>query len=191
MRKLDKGLIEIFYGDGRGKTSAAVGTATRAAGHGLRVAFIQFLKGGEFTGEVTALKRLGVEVHQLGPNGPSRSFDRQVREGIRKVISTYFKYRESDMEHSSEGLKLAARMISSGKYDLAVLDEVNTALRFKHFKTDDLVRTLKGKHEQTEIILTGFKPPQRILKMADLITDMRKIRHPYDKGILARWGIDY
>jgi len=191
MRKLDRGLIEVFYGDGRGKTSAAVGTAARAAGHGLKVAFIQFLKGGEFTGEVTALKRLGVEVHQLGPNGPSRSFDRQVREGIRRVISTYFKYHESDVEHSSEGLRLAARMISSGEYDLVVLDEVDTALEFKHFKTDALVKALKMKHERTEVILTGFRPPQRILRMADLITDMKKIRHPYDKGILARWGIDY
>ena len=191
MRKLNKGLVEIFYGDGRGKTSAAVGTAARAAGHGLKVAFIQFLKGGEFTGEVTALKGLGVEVHQLGPNGPSRSFDRQVKEGIRRVISTYFNYHESDIAHNSDGLKLASRMISSGEYGLVVLDEVNTALKFKHFKTDDLVRTLKRKHAQTEVILTGFKPPQRILKMADLITDMRKIRHPYDKGTLARWGIDY
>jgi cob(I)alamin adenosyltransferase len=191
MAKLSKGLIEIFHGDGRGKTSAAVGTAARAAGHELNVAFVQFLKGGEFTGEVTALKRLGVEVHQLGPNGPSRSFDRQVREGVRRVISTYFKYHESDVERSSEGLKLAARMVSSGEYDLVVLDEAGTALKFKHFKADDLAKALRNKHERTEIILTGFKPPQRILKMADLITDMKKVRHPYDKGILARWGIDY
>ncbi|VVB73127.1 ATP:corrinoid adenosyltransferase BtuR/CobO/CobP [uncultured archaeon] len=191
MAKLSKGLIEVFHGDGRGKTSAAVGTAARAAGHGLKVALVQFLKGGEFTGEVTALKKLGVEVHQLGPNGPSRSFDRQVREGIRRVISKYFRYHESDIERSAEGLKLAARMLSSGEYDLVILDEVDTALKFKHFRTDDLANALKRKHERTEVILTGFKPPQKILRMADLITDMKKVRHPYDKGILARWGIDY
>lgn len=191
MAKLDRGLIEVFYGDGRGKTSAAIGTATRAAGHGLKVALVQFLKGGEFTGEVAPLKSLGVEVHQLGPGGPSHSFDRQVNEGKRRVISKYFNYHESDVERSAEGLKLAARMISSGEYDLVVLDEVNTALKFKHLKTDDLVRALKRKHKRTEVILTGFKPPQRVLKMADLITEMKSVKHPYNKGILARWGIDY
>jgi len=191
MARLERGLIQVFYGDGRGKTTAAIGTATRAAGHGLRVVVVQFLKGGEFTGEIASLKRLGVEVHQLGPSGPSRSFDRQVRDGIRRVISGYFRYHESDMEHSTEGLKRAARMLASGEYDLIVLDEVDTALKFKHFKTDDLVNALKRKHKQTEVILTGFKPPQKVLKMADLITDMKKVRHPFDKGILARWGIDY
>jgi len=191
MAKLSRGLIEIFYGDGRGKTSAAIGTATRAAGHGLKVAVVQFLKGGEFTGEVTALKSLGVEVHQLGPSGPSHSFDRQVREGKRRVISNYFSYHESDVKRSVEGLKLAARMISSGEYDLVVLDEVITALKFKHLRSDDIVKALKRKYSRTEVIITGFKPPSKILKMADLITDVKKVRHPYDKGILARWGIDY
>ena len=184
-------MVEIFYGDGRGKTSAAIGTAARAAGHGLNVALIQFLKGGEFTGEFTAMRRLGIEVHQFGPGGPSRSFDKQVKDGIRKLISTYFKYHESDKDRSTKGLKLAAWMVSSGKYDLVVLDEVNTALSFRHIKVDDIIKLIKRKHEKTELILTGFKPPQKILKMADLVTEMKKVKHPYDKGILARWGIDY
>jgi len=191
MRKLDRGMVEIFYGDGRGKTSAAVGTATRAAGHGLNVALIQFLKGGEFTGEFTAMRRLGIEVHQFGPGGPSHSFDKQVKEGIRKLISTYFKYRESDKDCSVKGLKLAAWMAASGRYDVVVLDEINTALNFKHIKANDIIKLIKGKHEKTELILTGFKPPQKILKMADLVTEMKKVKHPYDKGTLARWGIDY
>lgn len=191
MQKLGRGMVEIFYGNGRGKTSAAVGTAARAAGHGLKVAFIQFLKGGEFTGEFTAMRRLGIEAHQLGPSGPSRSFDKQVKEGIRKLISTYFKYHESDMDRSAKGLKLATRMAASGRYDVVVLDEVNTALNFKHIKADDIIKLIKGKHEKTELILTGFKPPQKILKMADLVTEMKKVKHPYDKKILARWGIDY
>ncbi|MCX8202501.1 MAG: cob(I)yrinic acid a,c-diamide adenosyltransferase [Candidatus Micrarchaeota archaeon] len=190
MAKLELGLIQIFYGDGRGKTSAAIGTAIRAAGHGLNVAVIQFLKDGSISGEYNYLKKHKIKILQLGPSA-GKKYDKMVKEGKARLIKEYFTYDRKIIENSKKGLTLAEKLISSGKYDLVVLDEVNTAAAFGHFSYDDIIRVLKKKHEKTEVIMTGFKPDERLIEMADLVSEVKKIKHPFDRGILARWGVDY
>jgi len=171
MAKLERGFIQIFIGNGRGKTSAAMGTAVRAAGHGLRISIIQFLKGGGFTGEAKSLKRLGIEFRQLGPLA--------------------FVYTKKDIKNQRKGLKLAEQKLSSGRYDLVILDEILDLMVFKHAKEDEIVSLLKKKHPQTEVILTGHVGPKKILEMADYVSEIKKLKHPFDKGIQARFGIDY
>jgi len=190
MKKIKNGMIQVFYGNGRGKTSAAIGTAIRAAGHGLRVAVIQFLKDGMISGEANFLKKHRIRLIELGPSAGKKK-DKAVREGKEKITDEYFKYDQKIVEKSKKGLKIAEDIISSGKYDLVVLDEINTAASFGHFSFDEVIRILRKKNKNTEVILTGFKPDIRIIKMADLVSEVKKIKHPFDRGILARWGVDY
>ncbi len=188
--KFQNGLIQIFYGDGRGKTSAAIGTAIRASGHGFKVAVIQFLKDGSISGEFNYLKRHRIEIVGLGPSA-GKQYDSLVRNGKAGLTKDYFTYNKNIIANSKKGLKKAEKMISSGKYDLVVLDEINTAASFGHFSFTDVAKLLKKKHKNTEVILTGFKPNERLIRMADLVSEVKKIKHPFDKGIIARWGVDY
>ena len=189
-RKLQVGLIQVFYGDGRGKTTAAIGTAIRASGHGLRVAAVQFLKDGSISGEFNYLKRHKIRIFELGPSA-GKQYDSLVRNGKAGLSKDYFTYGKRIIENSKKGLKIAEKLISSGEYDLVVLDEISTAASFKHFSFSDVAKLLKKKHKNTEVILTGFKPKQKIIDMADLVSEVKKIKHPFDKGIIARWGADY
>ena len=188
--KLQNGLIQIFYGNGRGKTSAAIGTAIRASGHGFKVAVVQFLKDGSISGEFNYLKRHRIDIIELGPSA-GKAYDSLVRNGKAGLSKDYFTYNDRIIANSRKGLKLAEKMISSGKYDLVVLDEINTAASFKHFSFKDVAGILKKKHKCTEVILTGFKPSAELIRMADLVSEVKKIKHPFDKGIIARWGVDY
>ncbi|MEM3408602.1 MAG: cob(I)yrinic acid a,c-diamide adenosyltransferase [Candidatus Micrarchaeia archaeon] len=188
--KLEIGLIQVFYGNGRGKTSAAIGTAIRAAGHGLRVAVVQFLKDGGISGEFNYLKKHKIKIFELGPSA-GKEYDKLVRDGKAKITKAYFDYDKDIIENSKKGLKLSEKLLSSGKYDLVVLDEINTAAAFGHFTYDEIIDILKKKNKHTEVILTGFKPPQKIIEIADLVSEVKKIKHPFDRGILARWGVDY
>lgn len=190
MPKLERGLIQLFYGDGRGKTSAAVGTAIRASGHGLKVAIIQFLKDGSISGETNYMKKHKIKIIELGPSA-GRKYDKLVREGKAKLTKDYFTYDKRILENSKKGLKIAEKLLSSGKYDLVVLDEINTAAAFGHFSYEEVLRILKNKHKKTEVILTGFKPDEKIIEIADLVSEVKKIKHPFDKGVIARWGVDY
>lgn len=188
--KLQTGLIQVFYGDGRGKTSASIGTAIRAAGHGFKVAVVQFLKDGSISGEFNYLKKHKITIYELGPSA-GKDYDKKVREGKARLTKEYFTYDQKIINNSKKGLKLAEKLISSGRYDLVVLDEVNTAASFGHFQWKELISVLKKKNKKTEVILTGFKPIDEIIEMADLVSEVKKIKHPFDKGILARWGVDY
>lgn len=190
MEKIKQGMIQVFYGDGRGKTSAAIGTAVRAAGHGLNVAVIQFLKDGMISGEANFLKKHKIKLIELGPSAGKKK-DKDVRDGKEKITREYFTYNQEIIEKSRKGLEIAEEMISSGKYDLVILDEINTAASFGHFSFDDVIRILKKKHRNTEVILTGFKPDKKIIEIADLVSEVKKIKHPFDRGIFARWGVDY
>ncbi len=188
--KLEKGMIQVFYGDGRGKTSAAIGTAIRASGHGLSVAVVQFLKDGGISGEFNYLKRHKIKIIELGPSA-GKKYDMLVRFGKAKLTSEYFTYDKKIIRNSKKGLEIAEKIVSSGNYDLVVLDEINTAAAFGHFSYGDILEILKKKNKHTEVILTGFKPDKKIIEIADLVSEVKKIKHPFDKGILARWGVDY
>ena len=157
-----KGLIEIYTGDGKGKTTAALGLAVRACGHGAHVAIVQFMKGWARYGELTAVKHLpGVTL---------------VHTGREKCI-----FRGDETE----------KFIDSGEYDLVILDEINVAIDFGLVDADDVAELLRGKPEKTEIVLTGRNAPKSLLDMADLVSEMKEIKHPYRQGITARKGVEY
>ncbi|MBL7158747.1 MAG: cob(I)yrinic acid a,c-diamide adenosyltransferase [Candidatus Omnitrophica bacterium] len=171
---LKKGLIEIYTGCGKGKTTAALGLAIRANGAGLKTCIYQFIKGKSYS-ELKALKRLsGINVIQCGRG----CF-------IKKQPA------KKDIELARGGLERAEKIISSRKYDLVILDEINVALRLGLIDKKDLIRIIKEKPARVELILTGRYCPKSLYKHADLITDMREIKHPYQRGIKARRGIEF
>ena len=174
---IPNGMVSIFTGDGKGKTTAAIGTVVRAAGHGLRVFVVFFMKGKDYVhGEFAILSRL--------PNVTVASF------GQRGWVSKG----EVKPEHKEQaGLALASarEAILSGSYDLVVLDEVNVAIASILVELDELLRLINDKPRNMELILTGRNADPRLVQRADLVTEMLMIKHPYAKGIKARKGIDY
>lgn len=166
-------MIQVYTGKGKGKTTAALGLALRAAGAGLRVFIGQFLKKGSFS-EIKALERLeGVEVEQFGSG--------------RFIGSTI---RRKDKQCAACGLSRIREVINSGEYDLVVLDEINVALSFNLIEEVELLEIITQRPIHVEIVLTGRNAPQEILKQADLVTEMREIRHYYENGFAARVGIE-
>jgi len=168
-----KGMIQVYTGKGKGKTTAALGLALRAAGAGFKVFIGQFLKKGSFS-ELKALERLeGMEVEQFGSG--------------RFIGSTI---RREDKQCAARGLARIREVINSGEYDLVVLDEINVALSFNLIEEVELLEIITQRPIHVEIVLTGRNAPQEILKQADLVTEMREIRHYYEDGVAARVGIE-
>lgn len=174
---MPKGLIIVYIGNGKGKTSAAVGLATRAVGTGFRVLFLQFVKGDWPSGEREALVKLGVVVRLAGLGFVGIL-------GDRKPIETHIKAAQKAKFEAIEALK-------SDKYDLVVLDEAISAIEIKLLTTQDIVDIVKAKPEKVHLCLTGHKKIKKLIDMADLVTEMKMIKHPYYQGILAQRGIDY
>jgi cob(I)alamin adenosyltransferase len=176
MPKLEKGMVQVYTGNGKGKTSAAFGLALRAIGRGLKVYIIQFIKGGFDYGELYITDKL--------PNLKLKAFGRG------KFV-TEKPPSEVDVKFAEEALKLAEETVESGEYDIVILDEVNVALNLKLIKTERVVELIKKKPKHVELILTGRYAPNEIIEAADLVTEMREIKHPYNKGFQARKGIEY
>ena len=179
-----QGLIIVYTGDGKGKTSAALGAAMRALGHGWRVLMIQFFKGDwpVVYGELELAKRLypQFEVLQLG-------------QGFVKIMGDKKPFAEH-VEAAQAAIGLARERMSSGQYDVLILDEVNYALGYLDFKLielKDILELLRSKPSQMHVILTGRNAPPEIVEMADLVTEMKEIKHPMKKGVPAQQGIDY
>lgn len=179
-----RGLIIVYTGEGKGKTSAALGAVLRALGHGWRVLVIQFFKGDWpiVYGELEMAKRLTpqLEVLQLG-----RGFVKIM--GDRKPF-------EEHVQAAKAALELTRERIFSGQYDLVVLDEVNYALGYMDFKLielEDVLEILKTKPPELHLILTGRNAHPQVIELADLATEMREIKHPMKKGVPAQQGIDY
>jgi len=173
---LSEGLVQVFTGNGKGKTSAALGIVLRALGHGLRVYITQFMKGDYPYGERRILSQL--------PNVDIASFG-----GEEFIYPANIKPKE--IEQAKRALAAAREAMLSGKYDLVVLDEVNVAVAFKLVELDKVVRLINDKPQNVELILTGRQADTEIIKLADLVTEMLEIKHPYYKGVTARKGIDY
>ncbi len=172
-----KGLVSIFTGDGKGKTTAAIGTVIRAAGHGLRVFIVFFMKGGDYVhGEENILSKLpNITVASFGQKG-------WVYED---------KVKPEHKDQAGLALVSARKATLSGNYDLVVLDEVNVAVAWKLVELDEVVRLVEDKPPDVELILTGRQADTKLVQLADLVTEMLKIKHPYEEGVLARKGIDY
>ncbi len=165
-------MIHIYTGNGKGKTAAALGLGLRAVGAGKRVLLIQFLKDGQ-SSEIKAIKRIS-------------NFD--IRVFGRKGFINRNKLKKIDYDLAEQGFNFFQKAIKDEKYDLIVLDEINIVLCFKLLKIEDLIECIKGE-KKTEIILTGRRAPKEIIKIADLVTEMKEIKH-YFKKIKARKGIE-
>ncbi len=174
-----KGLIIVNTGPGKGKTTAALGTALRAVGQGLKVLMVQFIKGSWHYGELDAAKMLGDDHLKILPMG--RGF---VKVGAEKPDL-------EDVRLAEEAWQFASGEIQSGRYDMVILDEINYAISYKMLDPEPVVETLKKKPEKVHVILTGRNAHPTLVEMADLVTEMREVKHPYQKGIPAQRGIEY
>ena len=169
-------MIHLYYGDGKGKTTAAVGLAVRAAGSGMRVLFVQFFKDGS-SSEVGALSNLS----QVTVLIPPIHHGRYKRMGDEQKKETGDCYREILQEITEK----------AAQYDLIVLDEAVSAYRYGLLPRDVTLALLDAEGQKREIVLTGRDPGPELLEIADYATEMRKEKHPYDRGIFARKGIEY
>jgi cob(I)alamin adenosyltransferase len=168
--------VEIFTGEGKGKTSAALGVALRALGQGLRVHIVYFMKGDFPYGEQKTLSELS-----------NITFERF---GFQDFVDPA-NVKPEEREEARKALEAARKAMLSLKYDVVILDEVNVAAAWKLVAIDEVIRLIHDRPEKVELILTGRYADPRLIELADLVTDMVKVKHPYDKGILSRKGIDY
>jgi cob(I)alamin adenosyltransferase len=165
----------INTGEGKGKSSAAFGVMARGWARGWRVVVVQFVKGGQWkTGERKLADHLGIEFHTLGDG---------------------FTWESQDLDETARlgqvAWELAKDKIQSAEYDLVILDELTYAVTYGWIPEDDVVATLAGRPERTNVVLTGRGAPSSLIEIADTVTEMRKIKHAYDQGIKARKGIEY
>jgi len=174
-----KGLLIVYTGPGKGKTTCALGTAFRAVGQGLRVLMVQFIKGSWHYGELDSAKLLGDDKFEIRPMG--RGF---VKVGGAETDP-------EDIRLCEQAWKFAHEQIASGKYDLVILDEINYVISYKMLDADRVVEALSKRPERVHVICTGRNAHAKLVEAADLVTEMREIKHPYTKGVLAQRGIDY
>jgi cob(I)alamin adenosyltransferase len=169
------GTVKVYYGEGRGKTSAAMGDVLRAVSIGQNVCVVFFMKGLRSGAEYESLKCLSVEYSVFGRSGFLSGADAH----------------EVDTQLCCQALTYAEEQIGSGKWDLVVLDEINNAKYYGLIAVDDIVKLLTNRPKHTSIILTGKVVDNEVSQHANLVCQFVKIKHPYDKGILAQKGIDY
>lgn len=173
-----RGLLIVFTGNGKGKTSAAMGSALRAVGQGMKVLMIQFIKGSWHYGELDAVKAFG-ENFQIRPMG--RGF---VKVGAEKPDA-------EDIRLVQEAWKAAVEAMHSDRYDMIILDEINYAVHYGMITLDQVLNDLAARPEQLHVICTGRNAQDRLIEAADLVSEIREIKHPFEKGILAQRGIEY
>ena len=174
-----RGLIVVYTGNGKGKTTAALGIALRSVGHGHKVWMIQFIKGEWYYGELTSSKRLEPEFELIAAG-----------KGFVGILDDD----HSIAEHKTaakNAVVLAKNKITSGEYDVIILDEINYAVKLSLIPKEDVINILKLVPRQTTIVLTGNYALPEIIDMADLVTEMKEIKHPYRSGLKAKEGIDY
>jgi cob(I)alamin adenosyltransferase len=169
------GYVQIYTGDGKGKTTASLGLVLRALGRELRVCFLQFMKSDPTWGEIVTLKRLGVAVEQCG-----------LGHWVHKGEAS-----EEDLAAAAAGFEKARALVDSGDYDLVVLDELMTAVYFELVPVDAVLTLIAGKPTAVELVMTGRRAPQALIEAADLVTEMRPLKHYFDAGVKARKGIEY
>ncbi|MFC1992607.1 cob(I)yrinic acid a,c-diamide adenosyltransferase [Chloroflexota bacterium] len=173
---LNRGLVQVFTGDGKGKTSAALGVVLRAVGEGLRVYVVFFMKGDYPYGEFRMLPKL-----------PNVHMDRF---GFR-TFTDPADVQPEEKEQAKQALAAAREAMLSGNYDMVVLDEINLAVAWNLVELDKVARLVNDKPENVELVLTGRYANKEIIRLADLVTECLKIKHPFDDGVFARRGIEY
>lgn len=169
----DLGKIHVYTGNGKGKTTAALGLALRAMGAGYRVYIVQFMKGQEYS-ELKSLKPLKLVTLK--------------RFGLKSFLVK--KAKVQDRELANKALQWSKKILKGKKFDVVILDEVFLAVFFGLLPLSDLIDLIKNKPTKVELVLTGRKAPKTIMAMADYVTEMKEIKHPYQKGLMARKGIE-
>jgi len=172
---MEKGIIIINTGDGKGKSTAAFGTLARAIGHGLKTGVVQFIKSPGDYGEISFFKdRAKTDWFVAGRGFTWKSEDL-----------------EKDKESARRGFETACEMIDSDEYDLIILDEITYITNYRFIDIDELIKALKNKPERLNIILTGRNADPKLIEIADTVTEMKKIKHCFDQGIKAKKGIEF
>lgn len=186
------GLVHVLTGDGNGKTTSAIGIASRAAGRGMRVAFFQFLKSG-LSSELASLEKLGITVISRTKHCPKQALHEQQLGGKGFVVfcRDCFVINEKDKPLVREAFGKAKEASSSGKFDLVVLDEIFWAMREGLVREAEVLELIGNRAPSCEIILTGRGATPAIEEAADYVTNAQKVKHPFDQGTLSRCGIDY
>jgi cob(I)alamin adenosyltransferase len=176
MSKLKQGFVQIYTGNGKGKSTAAIGQAIRAAGFGLKTYIAQFMKEYPYN-ELVSLKLLSkwITIEQFG--GDEFVYKKELPG-------------EEELAKAQKGVQTAREKMLSGEYDLIILDEAIVAIYFKLIKTEELIEFIKQKPKNVELILTGRYCPEELIELADLVTEMREIKHYYQNGIKSRKGIE-
>jgi cob(I)alamin adenosyltransferase len=178
MADVHRGLIIVNTGPGKGKTTAAMGTALRAVGNGMKVLMLQFIKGSWHYGELDAVKPFG-----------DNFVMKQMGRGFVKVGGA--ETDPEDVRLVEEAWKEAQQAIMSGQWDLVILDEINYAISYGMLDPQKVAETLRHKPEQVHVILTGRNAHPTIIELADTVTEMKQVKHAYEKGVLAQRGIEY
>ena len=172
---LEKGYIHIYTGPGKGKTTSALGLGLRAAGAGFKVHMIQFMKGRRYC-ELESVENLtNFTIVQYG----------------RDEFVSKEKPEQIDIDLAQEGFNHTQDIVKSGKYDMAILDEINVAIDYHLIPLEKVLKLIEEKPEKLELILTGRYAHPELIKIADVVTEMLEIKHPYQQGVLARKGIDF
>lgn len=191
---LEKGLVHVYTGDGKGKTTASLGLALRGAGHGMKVFIVQFMKIG-YTGEVLALRKFGIPITFESFNVECKNQAEHDKEIIAGTFKGYcrecFVPTEFDATLATNAFERGRNAVLSGEYDLVVFDELNVAMNKKLIDVLSVKKMLSEKPSHTEIVLTGRNAPEEIIEAADYVTIMTLKRHPYMKNIFARKGIEF
>lgn len=171
---MNRGYVHVLTGNGKGKTTAAIGLSIRAAGAGMKIFFGQFIKQGEYS-EIKALKRFDdlITIEQFGLGR-----------------FTHRKPKLKDIQAARRGIERVTEVIASGRYDMVVLDEANVAVKYGLFPVQELLGLIINKPSELELVLTGRYASTRIIEMADMVTELQAKKHYYDRGTRARVGIE-
>ncbi len=175
---MSKGLIHVYTGEGKGKTTAAFGLAKRAAGHGKKVLILQFLKSKmQDSGEITSAKKLGIKVVRF-KDQTTPLFDPNVKgNDLKKAVQ--------------DAVSFTIKEVRGGVYDVVILDEFCTVLGCEYAEFADVKEIIEAKSDEMELIFTGRGAPEELIELADYVTEMRMIKHPFKKGVKARKGIEF
>jgi len=183
-----EGRVQVYTGHGKGKTTAALGTAFRAVGHGLRVCIVQFLKAGWESGERLAAERLAPEL-EIRAFGATQWGDRSKA----SAGAPWWELppSEEDRSQAREAMEFARGALTGGEWDIVVVDEVFGALAYGLVSLNEVMELIRTKPAQVELILTGRDAPPEVIEAADLVTEMVEVKHPFRRGVKARKGIEY
>lgn len=175
----ETGLVIVYTGKGKGKTTAALGIVLRAVGHGYKVGMIQFIKGEWYYGELTSSRRLEPEFELIAAG-----------RGFVGIIDDDHPI-EDHQKAAKDAIEVAKQKIASGNYDVMILDEINYAAKLNLISQQDILDVIASRPEKTSLVLTGNYVPEAIMAVADLVTEMREIKHPFQRGVKAKKGIDF